>query len=84
MINSTSRPPIRGRAQIGRNANPQNLGMLQTLGLQVEFGDRFAYGYCEVQQGKSNEGEQNGQENLEEGKEAGSDEATDHRRPLIT
>jgi hypothetical protein len=40
--------------------------------------------YGDVQQDKSNWGEQNGQGNLEEVEEAGSDEAVDCSRPVVT
>jgi hypothetical protein len=43
----------------------------------LDFGARFAYNDSDAHQGKSSEGEKNGQENLEEGKKAGSNEAVE-------
>jgi hypothetical protein len=45
--------------------------------MHVDFGGWFAYKGGDARQGKSSEGEQNGQENLEEGKEDPTDEAVD-------
>jgi hypothetical protein len=41
----------------------------------TKFGDCFAYTSSGAQQGKSSEGEQNGQENVEEGEEDPTDQA---------
>ena len=78
MNNSTPNGGVDGHVRIIGDGKPNNLNILQPVGLQAEFGDRFAYRQCDVGQDKSNEGEQNGQENLEEVEEAGSNQAVDH------
>jgi hypothetical protein len=43
----------------------------------LDFGAPFAYKDSDAHQGKSSEGEKNGQENLEEGKKDRSNQAVD-------
>jgi hypothetical protein len=43
----------------------------------LDFGARFAYNDSDAHQGKSSEGEKNGQENLEESKKDRSNQAAD-------
>jgi len=50
MNNSTPNGGVDGHVRIVGNGKPNNLNMLQQVGSQVEFGDRFAYRYCEVEQ----------------------------------
>ncbi len=47
--------------------------------LETTFGDCFAYNSNDAPQGKSSEGEQNGQEDFEESEEDGSDQAVDDK-----
>jgi hypothetical protein len=53
MSNSTLGMSISDRTRIGGKAKPNNPSMLQLVALQVEFGDCFAYMYCDVEQRKS-------------------------------
>ena len=77
MINSTSDKRAAGRARIRRGAKSHKLSRLRLSEAAAEFGDHVACTQDDAQQGKSNEGEQNGQENLEEVEEDRSNQALD-------
>ena len=68
MNNSTLWRSSDGGAQIGRKTNPNNLNMLQPVGSQVEFGDRFAYRYCEVEQTNQTRGNNMAKKTLKKSK----------------
>jgi len=75
LINSTLWEAISVRWPHCRRAKSHNQSTLQPIGYIDDFGDPLAGRRCDAQQGKSREGEQNGQENFEEGEEAGSNQA---------